>query len=222
MGGGAVEVSGVVLAAGGGTRMGQPKLLLSLEGKPLLGWVLELVERLPLAERILVLGAHADLLIPTFFQLSTSLSLITHHPSPITVSRPNGQPWLVVYNARWSEGMSTSLQAAARVARYGLLVFLGDMPWVPEEGARAVLAHGGSRPVALSYRGQRGFPVYLPASLRLEIMKLSGDRGARDLLEGCLMVEWDHPGVVRDVDTPADLTDPPSPITDHSYVRTDR
>jgi len=218
LGGGAVEVSGVVLAAGGGTRMGQPKLLVPLEGKPLLQWVLELVERLPLAERILVLGAHAELLLRDLFPQANCSPLAD---APLDLSRrPSCPPWLVVRNPCWAEGMSTSLRAAAQVARHGLLVFLGDMPWVPEEGARAVLAHVGDRPVALGYRGQRGFPVYLPLSLRPEISRLSGDRGGRDLLSHCLVLEWDHPGVVRDVDTPEDLT---SFIADHErHVWADR
>jgi len=213
VGGGALEVSGVVLAAGGGTRMGQPKLLVPLEGKPLLQWVLERVERLPLAERVLVLGAHADLVLRSLFPLANrslpagARCVLSRHGSL--------PPWLVVRNPCWAEGMSTSLRAAAQVARHGLLVFLGDMPWVPEEGARAVLAHVGDRPVALGFRGQRGFPVYLPLSLRPEILKLSGDRGARDLLGNCWVLEWDHPGVVRDVDTPEDLT---SPLADHVWA----
>lgn len=86
-----------------------------------------------------------------------------------------------------------------------MLVFLGDMPWVSEEAARAVLARAGDRPVAPMYGGRRGFPVYLPPSLRPQLRALSGDHGARDLLRECDLIPWPDDGVIRDVDRAEDL-----------------
>ncbi len=168
--------------------MGRPKLLLPIEGRPLLAWVVDLVERLPLDERVIVLGAEAPAIRVAFFP-----------PLP-----PRGEGvragWQVVVNEAWQEGMGSSLRRAAEVVEGGMLVFLGDMPWVPELAAREVLARAGDHPVAPSYEGQRGFPVYLPPSLRREVLRLSGDRGARDLLGDCEVIPWDDPGVVWDVD----------------------
>ncbi len=188
-------MTGVVLAAGAGRRMGQPKLLLPLNGRPLLTWVVDLVERLPLDERVIVLGAEAEVVREALF---------SPHPTPRRgEDRRSG--WRVLFNADWPEGMGSSLRRAAEEVKDGMLVFLGDMPWVPEAAARAVLARAGDRPVAPAHRGRRGFPVYLPPSLRPKLARLSGDRGARDLLGDCEVFPWDDPGVIQDVDVSADL-----------------
>jgi len=194
--------------------MGRPKLLLPYRGKPLLEWTLELVEGLPLERRLLVLGAQAGEILLRFFRYPSSVirdpSPITHNPSPIThhpflVTR-HGIPWEVLLNEGWEEGMGGSLRLAARHVNDGMLLFLGDMPEVPEEAAQAVLKEAGGRPVAPSYRGRRGFPVYLPPSLRPKLLELSGDIGARGLIEdGCKLIPCDDPGVVRDVDVEEDL-----------------
>ena len=208
------QITGVVLAAGAGRRMGRPKLLLPYRGRPLLEWTLELVEGLPLERRLIVLGAQAEEILRRFFRYPSSVirdpSPITHNPSPIThhpsrVAR-HGVPWEVLLNEGWEEGMGSSLRLAARHVDDGMLLFLGDMPEVPEEAALAVLKEAGGRPVAPSYRGRRGFPVYLPPSLRPRLLELSGDIGARGLIEdGCELIPCDDPGVVRDVDVEEDL-----------------
>ena len=201
------RITAVVLAAGAGRRMGAPKLLLPFRGKPLLEWTLELVESLPRGRRLIVLGAHAEEILRRLFRCPSSLirdpSLITHHPFRAT---RHGLPWEVLINDRWEEGMGSSLRLAAQHVKGGMLLFLGDMPEVPEEAALAVLKEAGGRPVAPSYRGRRGFPVYLPPSLRPKLLELSGDIGARGLIEdGCKLIPCDDPGVVRDVDVEEDL-----------------
>lgn len=193
-------MTGVILAAGAGRRMGNPKLLLPVNGRPMLSWVVDLVERLPLEERVIVLGAEADAVRATLW------------PSPTVPLPPGGggegeegATWRIVVNQGWVEGMGSSLRCAAKTVADGMLVFLGDMPWVPEEAARAVIARVGDRPVAPAYQGQRGFPVYLPPSLRPALVGLRGDVGARGILAGCELIPWDDAGVIRDVDRREDL-----------------
>jgi len=170
---------GLVLAAGGGRRMGEPKLLLPYRGRPLLAWTVELVGRLPLSARILILGAQAQ---------------AVRERMPLA-------GWSLVENPRWPEGMGTSLAAGVAASpQGGWLVFLGDMPHVPEEACRAVLERASTEPVAPRYGEVRGFPVFLPTHLRSELLSLKGDKGARDLLGSCITIPWDDPGVVHDVD----------------------
>jgi len=195
------RVTAVVLAAGAGRRMGAPKLLLPFRGKPLLEWTLDLVESLPLERRLIVLGAHADTILKEIFGLLSSP--LTRHPSPTT---RHGLPWEVLINPDWEEGIGSSLGLAARHVEGGMLVFLGDMPEVPREAARAVLSLVGDRPVAPSFRGRRGFPIYLPPGLRPQLLGLRGDVGARELIRGnCELIPWPDPGVLRDIDTELDL-----------------
>ena len=194
--------------------MGAPKLLLSFRGKPLLAWTLDLVESLPVRRRLLVLGAHAAAILKELFGLH-SIPPSTRHPSRVTshgssrhalrVTR-HGIPWEVLVNPDWEEGMGSSLRLAAGHVDGGMLVFLGDMPLVPREAALEVLFRAGERPVAPVYRGQRGFPVYLPAGLRPRLLALRGDIGARGLISGdCDLIPVDDPGVVLDIDDEASL-----------------
>jgi CTP:molybdopterin cytidylyltransferase MocA len=182
--------------------MGGPKLLLPFRGKPLLAWVLGLVESLPLERRLIVLGAQADEILAKIFAVPRD-SLPTRHPSRVT---RNGHLWEVLVNSDWNEGMGSSLRLAAGEVSGGMLVFLGDMPLVPREAVLAVLSRTGERPVAPSYKGQRGFPVYLPASLQSELLALRGDIGARKIIDPrCELIPTDDPGVVLDIDDEADL-----------------
>lgn len=220
------EVTGVVLAAGSGQRMGLPipKLLLPVRGKPMLAWVLDLVERLPLTDRAVVVGAHAFHILSVLFPVEAksaeivSNQAITSSPKrenspscifpPLVEERvlPRGsKTWRVLHNPAWPEGIGSSLRRAAETITTGMLVFLGDMPFVPEPIAQAVLARAGEKPVAPSYQNRRGFPVYLPPSFRPQLLQLTGDKGARDLLAHCELIPSDHPGVLWDVDRLEDL-----------------
>ena len=197
------RLTAVVLAAGAGVRMGRQKLLLPFRGKPLLAWTLDLVEGLPAERRLIILGSHADTILKEIFWLPSPVS-VTHHASPVT---RHGTPWEVLVNEGWEEGMGSSLRLAAQHVEGGMLVFLGDMPLVPREAALAVLSRAGDRPVAPSYRGRRGFPIYLPPGLRPQLLELRGDIGARDLLkEDCDLIPIDDHGVILDIDTHHDLS----------------
>lgn len=113
-------------------------------------------------------------------------------------------------------GMSTSLArgvAAIPPGTSGAVILLGDMPWVRAETVRALVeAHarapeGG--PCVPVHHGRRGNPVLWPARFFRALRSLAGDVGARSLLESSepVPVEVPDPGVLRDVDTPQDLTD---------------
>ena len=184
--------------------MGTQKLLVPFRGKPLLAWTLDLVESLPVKRRLVVLGAQAAEIRGTLFGHTSPVTRngSSRHASRVT---RHGTPWEVLINEHWGEGMGSSLRLAARHVEGGMLVFLGDMPLVPREAALAVLSQAGERPVATSFEGRRGFPVYLPAGLRSRLLGLKGDVGARDLLrEGCELIPVDAPGVVWDIDTEND------------------
>jgi molybdenum cofactor cytidylyltransferase len=112
-----------------------------------------------------------------------------------------------------SRGMGYSLAhgvAAARDAG-GWIVALADMPRVAPSTVRSIadaLASGATI-AAPAYRGERGHPVGFAASLHLELLALSGDSGARAVLERhsdtVRIVECGDPGVLLDIDSHEDL-----------------
>jgi len=108
------------------------------------------------------------------------------------------------------EGMGHSIAAgvAARPNADGWLVLPGDMPLIRAATLRAVAAAMPQQPVVYAqYAGRRGHPVAFSAELFSDLVQLSGDDGARRIVARypSLGVDVNDPGVLLDVDTPADL-----------------
>lgn len=95
-----------------------------------------------------------------------------------------------------------------------VLVVLADMPWLQVSTLRLLrdqilrdLDEGGPTILVPTYQAQRGHPVGFARRHFAELMKLEGDQGARALLKTYAVREMpvDDVGVLRDLDTPADL-----------------
>ncbi len=114
-----------------------------------------------------------------------------------------------------AEGMGASLACAARSAgpADGYLVALGDMPFVRPSSIAAVRdALAAGAPLAAPFwRGRRGHPVGIAGRFFEELLALRGDEGAKALLGAghrLVKIAVGDPGVIRDIDTPADLAPP--------------
>lgn len=176
----------VVLAAGAGTRFGGAKQVALLRGRPLLEWVLDAALGVPaLDPLVVVLGAYAAAV-----QTAVDLSEVT-----------------VVQAPDWEEGQAASLRAG--VAAVGdvdaAVVLLGDMPFVTPQVVAGALDHWSARcdAVRTMYDGRPGHPVVLGRSVLDRVPGLRGDVGARELLPGVRVREWEagHLCDPTDVDT---------------------
>lgn len=207
----------VVLAAGGGRRLGGGKLLLPWRGKPILLHVLEkaaaLAGEIPVSTIALVLGHEAAKVRETLFTGNAF-----RHPLLRCIG-----------NARWAEGQSGSLRLGIEAVRAapgcaeicGAMVMLGDqvllgrdtLRMLGERHCEAVWLCPAHPATAPYYSGRRGNPVVLSPCLFPLLAGLRGDVGARDILAGLgdklLRVEVDDPGVCLDLDTPEDYADLP-------------
>ena len=193
MGGGAGQVLGVVLAAGGSTRMGRPKQLAELDGRPLLAHVLAAAGAAPVDRVIVALGGAAGEVLDR-------------------VELGRAEPLVV---EGWAEGMGHVL--ASTLAQAGedwaaVVVLLGDQPLVTGRAvARLVEAwRAGAGPVVTAtYGGRPGHPKLFDRRLLPDLLRLTGDTGARDLLaahpERVDRVEVGDLGSDADVDVEADL-----------------
>lgn len=122
----------------------------------------------------------------------------------------------VVVCATAAEGMGASLACAARAAGEadGYLVALADMPFVRPSTIAAVrdALAGGAAVAAPFFRARRGHPVGFGGSLRAELAALSGDEGAKRVLDAhaarLVKVPVGDPGALRDIDKPTDLAPP--------------
>jgi molybdenum cofactor cytidylyltransferase len=104
-------------------------------------------------------------------------------------------------------GISASIACGVRTAEQarGWVVALADMPAILPSTVRAVALAlpEGALTAAPVYQGQRGHPVGFAASFRPQLLALTGDTGARELLVSCppQLIAVNDPGVVYDVDT---------------------
>jgi molybdenum cofactor cytidylyltransferase len=188
------QVSAVVLAAGRSTRMGSNKLLATVQAKPILRHVVEAA---------LASGAE-----PLF--------VVTGHEADRLTRVLAGLPITAVHNPHYADGLSTSLKTglgAVPDTSAGALILLGDMPNVTADIINRLLAAFAANPTAAAVvptvAGQRGNPVLIGRNLFSAVSGLSGDVGARRLLdlagEAVIEVPIDDPAVLLDVDTPAAL-----------------
>lgn len=187
-----MSVVALVLAAGAGTRMGRPKQLLPVGGRPMLQHALDAAAAGGLGELVLVLGYEAGAVAAA-------------------VALPPGARTVV--NDRHAEGQATSLAAglgAMPADAAAALVLLGDQPEVRPEAIRAVVSArrpGGPPMLRAAYRGRPGHPVLLERALWADAVALRGEGGGRVLAArdpgalGLVEVGGDPP---EDVDTPED------------------
>lgn len=126
----------------------------------------------------------------------------------------SGLPWHL--EEAGHPGMGESIAAAVRASGTagGWLILPADLPLVSPATLRAVagrLANGRGRIVVPRYYGRRGHPVAFPQAAEAELLALRGDRGARAVVQrwqafGAVdLLELDDPGILVDIDTPADL-----------------
>jgi xanthine dehydrogenase accessory factor len=174
------------LAAGGSTRLGRPKQLLSIGGQPLVRHVLAQLKAAELTRYAVVLGSDAERVE----------SAIAAHGCDL------------LDNPAWAEGIAASIRVATSWARAhqldALLLAVCDQPRLTSEHVRALCEMHGRRgaTVASGYAGITGVPAIFGADWYSRLETLAGDRGAGALLRTdptVVVVDW--PDGVIDVDT---------------------
>jgi molybdenum cofactor cytidylyltransferase len=183
----------VVPAAGSAERFGGKKLLVPIDGEPLLDRTISALLNGGVDQIIVVVPPDAE-------DLKRDVNAFS-----------DPRVWPVI-NPDPSRGMFSSLQVGMAEAEADALIVLpADMPFV-ESGTVAILLDVfASRPAIVSprYQGKRGHPVILPPALRDEIRAAEATITLHDVLKrhADLRVDVDvqDRGVVRDVDRVADL-----------------
>ncbi len=128
------------------------------------------------------------------------------NPGAIAIGRAHGCEVLTLASA----GMGDSIAAAVRhtADSAGWLIALGDMPFVLPETIGQVLRRLDDDAIVVPlYAGQYGHPVGFGRHHGLALAGLSGERGARRVLQSHPLeeLEVDDAGILWDVDTPQRL-----------------
>jgi molybdenum cofactor cytidylyltransferase len=185
----------VVLAAGAGSRFGGGKLLAPFGRGVLLDAALAAAFAAPVRSVTVVTGADA---------------------ARVAAAARSFDPRIRLVHAEdHAEGMGASLRAGIAslpADAGGAFVFLGDMPRVPHAVlapmAKALFA--GAPAAAPVFQGRRGNPVLIARELFPELLALTGDAGARGVLQRLgdrlALIEAPDDGVLFDVDAPGDLS----------------
>lgn len=178
----------IILAAGLGARfaraggLGNKLLAPQPNQQPLLALTLQQAQ-----------DSGLPLLVVTRPEYHAILDLAHHHHIPaITVA---------------SNGSGESIAAAVRHTKnwQGWLIQPGDMAWVTAQDHQSVAQSlaAGAHQVRLCWQQQPGHPVGFAARYYQALSELSGDNGARALLDPTLLQTLcAHPGVIRDADLP--------------------
>lgn len=189
-------LTAIVLAGGRSQRMGTPnKLLLEIDGQPVLARVLRAFAVIPDFEIIVVTGA----------ERTRVAEAVQHHDVRC------------VHNRAYRSGMASSIRCGVRAAApttAGYAICPGDLPLLTAATVRrigeAFTAHEGPRRIVLpTCEGRPGHPVVFGRSFRTALLQLEGDRGARPILQrheqAIGSVDVEDEGIFRDVDTPEAL-----------------
>ena len=176
-------VTGLVLAAGGSSRLGQPKQLLPYGATTLLGHVLAVARECSFDELLCVVGGGS-------------------------VDGVDFGGVTVVENPAFGEGCSSSIAAALGAVdprSEVLVLMLGDQPGVTPVTVTALLTGRGDAPLAVCrYEDARGHPFAFARALFPDLAQLHGDKGVWRLLDrrGADVVEVEIAGPLPlDVDT---------------------
>jgi molybdenum cofactor cytidylyltransferase len=183
-------ITGILLAAGKGTRFGSQKLLARLsDGR----YVVEAsaTNLLAAVGRVIAVTGRDDRLMRVLDDCGCQ----------------------VVVNERAVEGMGTSIGAGvgASLAADGWIIALGDMPFIEPatiEKIKLALAEGAAVAVP-THEGKRGHPVGFARLYGDALCALEGDAGARAIIESNIalaqMIELSDAGIFADIDVVGDL-----------------
>ena len=187
-----VRVGAVILAAGGSTRLGQPKQLIQFRGEPLVQRVVRAAQEGGCSPALVVTGESHESVI-----------------AAVVASRP-----LIVRNENWSRGIGSSIRLGVEElyqhAIDAIILLICDQPAVDTGVVCALIAEHkrSSCPIVASrYAHTLGIPALFHRSVFDELRRLPEEDGAKALVQENLsrVAQVDFANGAFDLDTREDL-----------------
>jgi molybdenum cofactor cytidylyltransferase len=181
----------VVLAAGASTRLGQPKQLVQIAGRPALQHVV--------SNAIAVAGSAVTVVLGS--QAAGMTRMLQHSSASVLINR------------QWEEGIGASIRCGVSSLSQGcdaVLLVLGDQVAVTASDLRRLIAAWNGQDTVLAasvYSGQLGVPAIFPSWCFTELMQLRGDQGAKAIINRhtSRLVHVPMPNAALDLDTLEDV-----------------
>jgi len=185
------SIAGVILAAGGSERLGEPKQLLQWHEEPFLVHIAHTALEAGLAPLILVTGADNQRVEAAVREL----------------------PMKIVFNSRWAQGQSTSMKTGLLALPedcQAVMFLLSDQPQITSRLIRQLIERYkvNRAPITAPKVGsQRGNPVIFGYETFHALRRVTGDQGGRAILEQFEVdwLPWEDEQILLDVDDAEDL-----------------
>ncbi|QMU64420.1 MAG: NTP transferase domain-containing protein [Flavobacteriaceae bacterium] len=158
----------LILAAGASERFGKPKQLLPYKETVLLNYIIEQLIPIKNAGIFVMIGAYVESVFQSI----------------------KNQPVTVIKNADWKKGMGDSLAKgvayiAAKNDFHRVLVTLGDLPLITTQRYTQLIAlatNSKKRIILTAYKNLSGVPAIFDKSLFHELSLLTGEKGAKSIV----------------------------------------
>lgn len=189
------KIGAIILAAGMSKRMGMPKLLLPLNGEPLISYSISLALKQKLNPIVVIAGQYIKEI-----EKVIDCDFVTY-----------------LYNPDYQSGMASSLKLGIEAVSSQVeaaMIFLGDQPFVPDQVVHTLLTEyernkeKGIHIVRPRYVGELGHPILFDTRLFEHFTKIEGDEGGRSIIvnhkEQLKIIDFSECLWGMDVDTPED------------------
>ena len=182
------SLAGILLAAGGSSRLGQPKQLLKYRGEALVRRAAQCL---------------CSYTYPTF--------IVTGAYRKETLSALAGTAVREVHHPAWSRGMGSSIRAGVKALDEdceAVLILLCDQYRIEDTDLSRLCAAWAASPATItcaSWSGRLGPPAIFPRSEFSALLSLEGDEGARKLITAGHANAVPMPHAAHDVDTPQSM-----------------
>ncbi|MCH6255563.1 nucleotidyltransferase family protein [Puniceicoccaceae bacterium K14] len=186
----------IILAAGASRRFpGQNKLFAKVHGTPILEHVVQAITYASVDKTIVVTGQDHE----------ETKTLLSSYPVDC------------IQNSEWEKGMGNSLAFGAKSLAIenpgSLLICLADLPYLDTKTVNQVIEafkHSNKAQITAPHNNNRlGHPIIFPNRLIPELATLTGDTGAKNLIQfernSLIKVPIETHAIFQDIDTPEDM-----------------
>ena len=184
-------IAGIILAAGGSSRLGRPKQLIEWHGSTLIQQTIEKVEKSGIEPIIVVLGSNQEII----------KNRITNYKIQI------------LYNETWKCGKGSSISTGFRslpISVNAAIVFVADQPYLEENLINKMvdIYEQGEFKIIAPYVGEiQTNPVLFDRSLFGELLELRDEMGGKEIIKNhpVFHLMWNDPRLLIDIDDEKDV-----------------